>query len=159
MDHKSVLIVEDEVIVARNIGRILSDAGYDVAGFESTGTGAIEFAREHTPDIILLDIKLEGEIDGVDAGGCILRELFIPVIYITAHADDQTIHRAKLTQPFGYLYKPINREELVTAIEVALFKHDAEKRVRESEARFRGLVENERTALHQYHESHPKISN
>lgn len=147
MDRNSVLIVEDEVVVARNIEKILSTAGYDLMGSVSTGKEAIEFAREHSPQIILLDIKLEGDLDGVEAGERIFEELFIPVIYITAHADDDTIQRAKLTQPFGYLYKPINRNELVTAIEMALFKHDAEKRVRQSEARFRGLVENSPTGI------------
>ncbi len=136
------MIVEDEIIVAKDIQYRLEKLGYEVAGMVSDGQSAIEQASRQYPDIILMDIRLSGGVDGIEAARRIHDTLHIPVIYLTAYADNHTLQRAKVTEPFGYIIKPIEDTELKSTIEVALYKHAIEARLRESEWKFRTIFEN-----------------
>lgn len=136
-----VLIVEDERIQARALAVELEAMGYQVCGIAGNGKAGVAKALEIRPDVVLLDIRMPGPVDGVQAAEQIRRGLDVPIIFVTAYADTETLHRAKVTGPLGYVLKPVESNELRTAIEVALFNHGAARRVRESEARYRGLYE------------------
>jgi two-component system cell cycle sensor histidine kinase/response regulator CckA len=130
---KTILVVEDERVVARDIQRSLVDLGYQVPATAASADQAIRLASERCPDLVLMDIRIKGERDGIDTA-TILRERFdVPIVYLTAYADEATVERAKLTQPFGYLMKPVKTFELRSAIEIALFKHEMEKQLRDRE--------------------------
>lgn len=133
MAKTRVMIVEDEDIVALDIKKILKNLGYDIAAVASTGKDAIKAAMESRPDLILMDIKLKGGMDGVETATRLRNIIDTPTIYITAYSDDDTLKRAKITEPFGYLLKPFESRELYTAIEMALYKHRMEKKLRDSE--------------------------
>jgi PAS domain S-box-containing protein len=133
MPATQVLIVEDENIIAEDLKHSLQNLGYDVSGVASSGREAIEKADEVQPDVVLMDIMLKGDMDGVEAANHISRAYEIPVVYLTAHADDQTFHRAKITEPYGYIIKPYEERELQIAIEMALYKYQAESRLRKME--------------------------
>ena len=120
-----ILVVEDEHIVARDIRAMLESLGY-TAGTAGSGEEALEKAAELRPDLILMDIVLKGRMDGIDAAAQVRDRLQTPVIYLTAHADEQTVQRAKLTAPYGYILKPFEERELYIAIELALFRHRSE---------------------------------
>jgi len=120
MPQARVLIVEDEKIVALDLEQRLRSFGYAVIGIVSSGKAAMAKAKETTPDLILMDITLNGEMDGIQTALEIQRIQDIPVIYVTAHADGVTIERAKHTGPFGYVLKPFEDRELRSGIEVAL---------------------------------------
>lgn len=143
MEMKKILTVEDDAIIGRHLQYLLKNLGYSVIGPLTSGEEAIKIALEIHPDMILMDVQLEGEIDGIDAAQKIQDEQDIPVIYITAYADEKTLARAKITSPFGYLLKPFDERILHTTIEMALNKHKLEHELRESESRFRMLVENQ----------------
>jgi PAS domain S-box-containing protein len=128
-----ILIVEDESIVAKDIKTRLRKLGYTIPAVVPSGEKAVEEAGRTTPDLILMDIVLKGEIDGIEAAERIRTEFGIPVVYLTAHADEDTLQRAKVTEPYGYILKPFKDRELRTTIEMALHKHQMEKKVRESE--------------------------
>ena len=132
----SILIVEDERLVAEDIRRSLQMMDYGVIGICSSGEDALEKIRESTPDLVLMDIVLRGEMDGITTVERIRQMFNIPVIYLTAYADRQTLQKAKITEPFGYILKPFDDRELHSTIEMALYKHSMEKRLRESEAWF-----------------------
>ncbi len=136
-----ILIAEDEAIVAEDLALTVQDLGYQVVGKVSTGLSAIQTAEESKPDLILMDIKLGGEIDGIQASEQIRLLFDIPVIFLTAYAETDVISRAKVTEPYGFLAKPFSYHILKTTIETALYKHAADKRVKESEERYRTLVE------------------
>jgi PAS domain S-box-containing protein len=127
MSKGSILIVEDEAIVAEDLSRKLSRLGYDVVGVTASGEESVARARERRPDLVLMDIRLEGQMDGVDAAQVIRRESDIPVIYLTAHSDSATLQRAKVTEPFGYILKPFETPQLETQIQMALYKHQTER--------------------------------
>ncbi len=129
----AILIVEDEKIIAKGIEKRLKGLGYAVAGMASTGDEAIERASTLRPDMILMDINLGGGIDGIEAAGRIRLQSDIPVVFLTAFSDDATIQRAKLTEPFGFILKPYEDKDLQTAVEIGLYKHKMERRVRENE--------------------------
>jgi PAS domain S-box-containing protein len=133
MTPTRVLVVEDENLVALEIADLLRALGYVACGMASSGEAAIELAGQTGPDLILMDIRLRGNLDGVEAAGQIRQHSDIPVVYLTAYTDDATLRRAKLTEPYGYLIKPFEERELHTAIEMALYKHTMEKRLKESE--------------------------
>lgn len=122
MSNEKILIVEDEGVVALHIEKALEKLGYVVAGIANSGDGAIVKATEIRPDLVLMDIVLKGAVDGIDAAEKISAILNIPVIYLTAHADESTLQRAKLTEPFGYIVKPFRERDLQIAIEFALYK-------------------------------------
>lgn len=136
-----ILIVEDERIVAEEIRRMLEYLGYNVSSIASSGEDAIKEFEEKRPDLILMDIKLRGEMDGVEAAAKIRERADIPIIYITALSDKNTLERTKATVPFGYVHKPLEEKELYTAIEMALFRYKMDRKLKESEERYRDLVE------------------
>jgi two-component system, cell cycle sensor histidine kinase and response regulator CckA len=132
----SVLVVEDERIIAKDIQRTLSRFGYDAYAIASSGAEAIARASERLPDLVLMDVRIQGQMDGITAGETLRQKFGVPLIYLTAHADNATVERAKLTEPYGYLVKPVKGAELRSAIEVALYKHEMQKRLRERERWF-----------------------
>ncbi|MGD8445124.1 MAG: response regulator, partial [Desulfobacterales bacterium] len=142
MPNANILVVEDESIIAIDIRNRVLNLGYGVSGAAATGEDAIAIAEETLPDLVLMDIKLRGEMDGVEAASRIRLDLDIPVVYLTAYANASTLERAKFTEPFGYLVKPFEDTELQAALEIALYKHRMERKLRESEKRFRRLFEN-----------------
>ena len=102
----NIQVVEDEAIVSKDIQQSLKKLGYNVVGSAATGEKAIEIARELKPDLVLMDIMLKGEMSGIDAADIIKEELNIPIIFLTAYADENTLAKAKVTEPFGYIIKP-----------------------------------------------------
>jgi PAS domain S-box-containing protein/putative nucleotidyltransferase with HDIG domain len=128
-----ILVVEDESLVAKDIHNMLKSLGYEVVDVLATGEEAVLRAEELSPDLVLMDIVLKGEIDGIVAAEQIWENFLIPVIYLTAYADEMTLQRAKLTEPFGYILKPFDERELQTTIEMAFYKAKMDKRLRERE--------------------------
>lgn len=126
-----IMIVEDEIIIAKELQLIIGDLGYDFCGMITTGEEAIQKAGDYLPDLILMDINLIGEIDGIEAAEKIQAQYDIPVIYVTALADSKVLTRAKVTEPYGYILKPFEERELYVCIEIALYKHQAEKERKE----------------------------
>jgi DNA-binding LytR/AlgR family response regulator len=124
MTRPKILISEDEVIIAEDIAASLEELGYETCAIDN-GEETIEMIRETHPDLVLLDINLRGDIDGVELGARIKKEFGIPFIYLTAYADKATIDRAKMTEPDGFLVKPFDEKNLRSAIEIALYKHDS----------------------------------
>jgi len=124
MEAKRIFVVEDESIVSLEIQSRLKSLGYQVAGTASSGDEAIRKVLELKPDLILMDIRIKGNIDGIDTAAEIHKHLEIPVIFLTAYADEATLQRAKVTDPFGYIIKPFEERELEISIEIALFKVD-----------------------------------
>jgi PAS domain S-box-containing protein len=126
MSHTNVMVVEDEALIADDIERTLIKLGYLVPGTAATGHEAIAMARTLRPGLVLMDIKLQGRMDGIQAAATIRQEFGIPVVFLTSHSDDATLARAKLSQPYGYLLKPFHDRELRIAVEVAVHKHELE---------------------------------
>ncbi len=141
MENNRILIVEDEFVVAADLEFQLQSMGYQVVGLASTGNRALELAGREEPDIALMDIKLNGDKDGLETARCLHQTLDIPVIFITAYADSELLERAKRSEPFGYIVKPYSSKELRATIETALYKARKEKELRESENRYRTLAE------------------
>ena len=123
MQGRSILIVEDEQIVATELREILTNLGYRIAAATATGSESLARTEETQPDLILMDIRIKGEMDGIETAGKITDRWDIPVIYVTAHADKETLRRAKMTGPMGYVLKPFSERELQIAIEIAIYKH------------------------------------
>jgi PAS domain S-box-containing protein len=118
-----ILIVEDERITAEDLAEVLKDLGYEVSAVVSSGDEAIREAENNRPDLVLMDIRIKGDIDGAETAR-ILRERFdVPVVYLTAHADRDTLERAKHSRPLGYIVKPFHEAELHASVEMALYKH------------------------------------
>jgi CheY-like chemotaxis protein len=128
MAKASILVVEDQLIVSKDIQTRLKGMGYDVAGAVSFGEEAISKAAETRPDLVLMDIILKGTIDGIQAAQTIHDQLDIPLIYLTAHSDDATLERAKVTEPRGYILKPFEDRALRAAIELALYQRRIKNR-------------------------------
>lgn len=124
-----ILIVEDEAIVARDIALQVQAMGYTVVGSTALGEEAVGLAGMWRPDLVLMDIQLAGELDGIAAAQTIREEFAIPVVFLTAYAADDILERAKLTEPFGYILKPFSERELSTVLAMALYKHQAETRL------------------------------
>jgi len=141
MNSIKILVVENEQIVAEDIKFRLQRLGYAVSGTALSGEEAVKKAEEAHPDLVLMDIVLEGEMDGTEAASIISSRLDIPVVYLTAYADDKTLERAKTTEPFGYILKPFEDRELYSAIEMALYKHKMENIIKEKEDRLRKNLE------------------
>lgn len=139
----NVLVVEDESIVSKDIQLSLKKLGYNVVGAADTGEKAMELAAEHRPDIILMDIMLKGDINGIEAADSIRNELMIPVIFLTAYADESTLTKAKVTEPYGYIIKPFKEIDLHTSIEMALYKYSKEKEKRQERELLYSLVQNQ----------------
>lgn len=128
-----ILVVEDESIVAEHIRRCLQRMGHSVPSVASSGEKAIKLMEEISPDLVLMDIVLEGEMDGIEAAKQIRSRFNIPVVYLTAFSDEKILERAKITEPFGYIIKPFTERELHINIEIALYKHKMERELKESE--------------------------
>jgi len=139
MANERIMVVEDEWAIADDIQKCLKNLGYTVSSVAASGEKAVQRAEEHKPDLILMDIALQGEMDGIEAASQINSRFNIPVIYLTAYADKKVLERAKLTGPFGYLIKPFEENELYSTIEMAFYKHKMEMKIKESEEKFRAI--------------------
>ncbi len=142
-----ILIVEDEIILAKSLARSLNNLGYEIAGMVSSAEEAVRMAEEAKPALVLMDIKLEGKIDGIEAAEQIRNRFDVPVVYLTGFAEKDVLERAKKTEPYGYLGKPVTLLELRSTIETALYKHEADKRLRESEEMYRLIFSKEKDAI------------
>ncbi len=147
MTDTKILIVEDEVIVAINIEKRLQNSGYRVTGIASSSEQALEKVELEKPDLVLMDIKLKGELDGIDTADLIRKKHNLPIIYLTSYTDEETFQRAKLTEPFGYLIKPFEIRELHRTIEMALYKDKIGMRLVENQQRFEIAVKAGRTCV------------
>lgn len=141
MEPTKILVVEDEFITGLEIQDRLRNMGYDVPEVIASGEDAITWVAEFHPDIIIMDITLQGVMTGIEAAERIRERYNIPVIFLTAHSDDATIEKAVTAEPFGYLIKPLEERALKTAIRMALYKHSLDKALRESENRYRAIAE------------------
>ena len=126
MANARIMIVEDEAIVALDLQHKLKTLGYAVSGVASSGEEAVRKVPQTRPDLVLMDIKLKGDMDGIEAAQRIRDEFNIPVVYLTAYSDENTLQRAKVTEPAGYLLKPFKDREVYATIEMALYKHKME---------------------------------
>jgi CheY-like chemotaxis protein len=124
-----ILIVEDEAITALDLERELISLGHEVVGITNNAAAAVKAATELKPGLVLMDIRLSGDIDGITAASAIRGYDNIPVVFITAHADERTLERALKAAPFGYILKPFQNHELKVCIEVALYKHSKETEI------------------------------
>ena len=140
MTRPRILVVEDETIVALDIRVQLARQGYEPVGHAIRGEQAVAMAEALHPDLVLMDIQLGGEMDGIEAALAIRARQSIPVVFLTAFAEDETLERAKRAEPAGYVIKPFSERELRSVLEMALYKAGIEKRLRSSEARYRDLV-------------------
>ncbi|MDD2301943.1 MAG: response regulator [Eubacteriales bacterium] len=131
MNGKKIMVVEDEWVVADQICRNLKDLGYTVCSTASTGEEAISKAEADRPDLILMDIVLKGEMDGIEAAERINSQFNIPILYLTAYTNQEYIERAKQTGPFGYLVKPYKERDLYASIEMALHKHRVDAKIKD----------------------------
>lgn len=138
----NVLVIEDESIVSKDIQHSLKKLGYNVVGAASTGEKAIELADSTKPDIILMDIMLKGEMNGIAAADEIRKNNSIPVIFLTAYADESTLSKAKITEPYGYILKPFKEIDLHTTIEMAIYKHGREQEIMKERDLLFSLLEN-----------------
>ena len=138
---RSILVVEDEAIVALDLSQRLTRLGYRVVDTVSEGEKALAAVLEHSPDLVLMDLRLAGAQNGIATAQQIAQVSDVPVVYLTAHSDSETLAQACLTGPFGYILKPFDERELHTQLEIALYRHGAERRVRESEARLRSIMD------------------
>ncbi|MEE9514875.1 MAG: response regulator, partial [Candidatus Brocadiales bacterium] len=136
-----IMLVDDEVVITTQLGERLASMGYDVVGTASTGTEAVKVARELKPSLILMDIVMPGELDGIEAAETIKAELGIPVIFLTAYADGRFVERAKKVEPFGYILKPFNEDQIRATIEITFHKKDVEESLRKSSKEYRALIE------------------
>ncbi len=127
MAKSKIMIVEDEWITADDIRMSLQSLGYNVTSMVTSGEEAIQKAERDKPDLVLMDIMLKGKMDGIEAASQIRSCYNIPIIYLTAYADEKILERARITEPFGYIVKPFVSEDLKIAIEIALYKHRVEK--------------------------------
>jgi len=146
MAKTNIFVVEDESIVSKDIQFSLKKLGYNVVGSASTGEKAIELTLELKPDMVLMDIMLKGELTGIDAANEIRNTLKIPVIFLTAYADEATLEKAKVTEPYGYIIKPFKEIDIHTSIEMALYKHKKETELRKERDLLYSIVDNKETA-------------
>jgi DNA-binding NarL/FixJ family response regulator len=131
--QEKILVVEDDTIIAITIEGRLKQFGYRVVGRASTAKDAISKTIEFEPDLVLMDIHLKGPVDGIEAAETIYGIHNVPVVYLTAFSDENTLERAQKTSPFGYIVKPFSDSTLKTTIKLALLKHDSEKKEREAD--------------------------
>ncbi|MHC4464213.1 MAG: response regulator, partial [Planctomycetota bacterium] len=139
-NHK-ILIVEDEGVVALDIEARLKRLGYNAVDTACFGDEVIEKAGQLAPDLVLMDIKLRGDMDGTEAARQIRDRFNIPVVYLTAYSDETTLKSAKAGEPYGYIVKPFGSRELRATVEMALYRHKTEKALRQAEQKYRTVVE------------------
>ncbi|MFZ5501306.1 MAG: response regulator, partial [Candidatus Micrarchaeota archaeon] len=135
------MVVEDEGIIAEDIQESLLEMGYNVTSIISSGEEALQRVEQERPDLVLMDVVLQGNMDGIEAARRIRSRIDIPIIYLTAYTDAKMLERAKATEPFAYMIKPFRERELHTNIEMALFKHELDRRLRESQEWFSGILD------------------
>ena len=140
MNKHRIMLVEDEKVVAADIQECVNGLGYQVVGAAATGTEALRLAVNTMPDLVLMDIKLKGDLDGIEVAGALYDQLKIPVVYLTAHADAEILERAKLTNPSGYVLKPFDDRTLRTAIEIAFDRHRRERQMIEGGQRLAAAI-------------------
>ena len=146
MSKIKILIVEDESIVAKDIHFSLNKLGYSICGIASSGDKALELAQREQPDMVLMDIMLKGDKNGIDTAVEIKEKLAIPVIFLTAYADEATLEKAKIAEPYGYIIKPFKEVDLQTTIEVAVYKHGKEQLIRRERDFLYSIVESKEVA-------------
>ena len=139
MNKAKILIVEDEAVVARDISQQVAELGYESVGTTPRGEDALVLAEQRRPDLVLMDIQLAGGLDGIDAAQAIRERFSIPVVFLTAFAEEATLQRAKAAEPFGYIIKPFDDRELRAVIEMSLSKHQTEERLKRAEAEARRM--------------------
>ncbi len=137
----NILIAENEPITALGERDLLEKLGYGVAGIAASGEEAVRMCADCNPDLILMDIALDGSLDGIAAAKSINQHHDIPIIFVTARDTESYLDRTKPIEPFGYLVKPFNNTDLSSAVEIALYKHRLERKLRESEEKYRSLFE------------------
>ncbi len=142
MAKVKILIVEDESIVAKDIQNSLKKIGYQISAVVNSGDKAIREVEENKPDIILMDIMLKGSMTGIEAAKQIKERFSMPVIFLTAYADDNTLNKAKITEPYGYIIKPFREKELQTTIEMALYKYEKDEELKKERDLYHSLIEN-----------------
>lgn len=130
MSKAKVMVVEDEKVISLTIQHILENLEYTVVGPYASGEKALEDFELKTPDVVLMDINLEGVLDGIETAKKINENHSVPILFVTAYSDEETLKRARITGPFGYLIKPFKTKELVNAIEIALYKHEIDQKIR-----------------------------
>ena len=141
MSSANILVVEDEAIVALDLSQRLTGLGYRVVDTVAEGEKVVAAVLEHNPDLVLMDLRLAGALDGIAAARQIAQVRDVPIVFLTAHSDPETLAQACLTGPFGYILKPFDERELHTQLEIALYRHGAERRLRESEAQLRSIMD------------------
>ncbi len=141
MGNARILVAEDDAISGKYLQKTLMEQGYDVPAVLMSGEEIIKNIHALNPDLILMDIKLQGASDGIDTARDILSRYDVPVIYMTAHIDPETVGRAKLTNPYGYLVKPVNINELMITLDFTLYRHQMERKLKKSQERYRAVVE------------------
>ncbi|MDP8269725.1 MAG: response regulator, partial [Candidatus Tenebribacter davisii] len=139
MEHKRILIVEDERIIAEDIKRTLLQYDYHVIDIIPYGEKVLESYERLDPDLILMDIMLAGKMNGIETATEIKKKHNIPIIYLTAYGNEPILNSAKATEPFGYLIKPFEEHELHATIEMAFYRYNMEQTLRESEKKYRLL--------------------
>ncbi len=145
MAKVKILIVEDEVLVAKDIQGDLENLGYKITAIVNSGEKAIREVEENRPDLIMMDIMLRGSMTGIDVAKEIKERFSIPIIFLTAYADENTLNKAKITEPYGYIIKPIKDRELQTTIEMALYKYDKDQEVKKERDLYYALIENKQS--------------
>lgn len=142
MEKINIFIVEDESIVAKDIQNSLTKLGYNVVGIANNGADAIEKVVELAPDLVLMDIMIKGNLTGIEASEKIKEQINVPVIFLTAYADESTLTRAKITEPYGYILKPFKEIDLHSNIEMAIYKHRKDAALLKERDFLYSLVEN-----------------
>ncbi|MFC1813610.1 response regulator [Thermodesulfobacteriota bacterium] len=145
---KQIMVVEDEAVIALRLQQRLSMMGYEVVALSHSSEESLEKARDLRPDLILMDIKIPGNLDGIAVAKIVKSELDIPVVFLTAFVEDQIIERAKQAEPYGYIVKPFQDQELKAAVEIALYKKDMERRLNESGQQYRSMIDSMGDAIH-----------
>jgi two-component system, LytTR family, response regulator LytT len=142
MGKIKILVVEDESIVAKDIQGSLKKLGYLVPTTVSSGEKAIEEIEDNRPDLVLMDIMLKGQMTGIEAANVIKERFGIPVIFLTAYADENTLSKAKISEPYGYIIKPFKEKELQTTIEMAIYKHEKDESLKKERDLYHSIIEN-----------------
>ena len=137
---RSIYVVEDEAIIALTIDHTLNKLGYNVVGSVESGEECLAALEELKPDLVLMDINLAGKLDGIETAAIIKERFDIPVVFLTAYSSADILHRARLTDPFGYLVKPFNEKDLYSTIEVGIHRAALYKELRNSERKFRDIA-------------------